>query len=86
MPGYRGGRHLGQRRDSRATITALLRRATEPLSTPEIIAAVQLSRMATFHQLSLLERDGVIKRIGEGAGRDAHRWYLRTDLEEDVAD
>lgn len=57
---------------------AMLRRSSTALTTPQIVARVDLGRVAVARQLAELEDEGVIGRI---AGKP-QRWYWRTDAGE----
>lgn len=70
-------------REARRAIVAALRLARRPLTTPEIIAAVPLSRTAMFNQLAAMERDGVI--IRDAAWKKPNRWHLATEEARSVA-
>lgn len=70
--------HIGLRHDTRTTIVAMLRRSSTALTTPQIVARVDLGRVAVARLLAALEAEGVIGRI---AGTP-QRWYWRADAEE----
>lgn len=82
MPGYRGGRHNGQRQDSRAAIVTLLRDSPAMLTTPQIMARIGLTKVPTLIHLAALEEEG---RIGKVVGKP-YRWFWRADVAEDAAD
>jgi len=70
----------GQRGDARTVIMAMLRRSSTALTTPQIVAWVDLDlgRVAVARQLAALEAEGVTGRI---AGTPQCS-YWRTDLGE----
>lgn len=70
--------HIGLRHDTRATIVGMLRRSSTALTTPQIVARVDLGRVGVARLLAALEAEGTIGRI---AGTP-QRWYWRADQDE----